>query len=99
MILLPVDGILYISEDNDLDYKAIVVVGDKTQPEQADEHGVTAVVLNSTNKITIKLTNNKDVAIDIGVRKYSYIIYPMLALLILASWLFVRSRRQRNMSD
>ena len=96
---LPVDGILYISEDNDLDYKAIVVVGDKTQPEQADEHGVTAVVLNSTNKITIKLTNNKDVAIDIGVRKYSYIIYPMLALLILASWLFVRSRRQRNMSD
>ena len=92
---------LVITEDNELNYAAIVRVkesdGKETtiQPD-AQNKGKVTVPLNSAEKISIELVNTKDVSIDVGVHTDNQVPWAAIALIIPAFWLAYRYRRKRK---
>ena len=99
---IPVGSILEITEDNDLDYTAVVKItsGDNTgtvlSRTESDDKGTVKVKLNSKTKVSIELTNKKNVTIDVGVNPENQAPWAVAALIIPALWLAYRYRRKRR---
>ncbi len=97
---IPVGATLKITEDNELDYSAIVRIKnqDNTIKEiKPDENnkGTVSVKLDSETKISIELVNTKNVTIDIGVGLERESALALTAIIIPAVWIYMRSRRKR----
>ncbi|MGO5541453.1 SpaA isopeptide-forming pilin-related protein [Blautia sp. HCP3S3_H10_1] len=101
---IPVGATLVISEDNDLDYTAVVTIKgadgkDTVISHESNNKGVVRVPLNTSgtnNKISIELTNKKEVTIDVGVDTQNQAPFAVLSLIIPAIWLAYRYRRKRK---
>lgn len=93
---LPVGAKIEIRENNDLDYLAVVVIANG-DPISAENGVVTFTLDDSTKKIEIKLTNRKQVPIDMGVDIDAEIVIPIAAFMMLSAWLYLRSRRKRDL--
>ena len=90
-----------ISEDNALDYTAVVRItstdgqGTVLTKEPADK-GTVKVTLDTAAKVSIELTNKKEVTLDVGVITENQAPLAAVALLIPALWLAYRYRRKRK---
>lgn len=101
---IPVGATLVIREDNDLDYTAVVTIKgtdgkDTVISHEPDNKGVVRVPLNTSDaskKISIELTNKKEVTIDVGVDTQNQAPFAVLSLIIPAIWLAYRYRRKRK---
>lgn len=92
---LPVGARLEITENNDLDYDAVIILagGREIKP---DSNGVVTVTLNNdTNTLEIELINRKEVPIDVGVNLEIYSTLAVSAFLILSAWLYLKFRRKQ----
>ena len=98
---IPVGATLVISEANDLDYTAVVRItstdgqGTVLTKEPADK-GTVKVTLDTAAKVSIELTNKKEVTLDVGVITENQAPLAAVALLIPALWLAYRYRRKRK---
>ena len=98
---IPVGATLVIKEEKDLDYTAVVRIvsedgtGTVLTKENADK-GTAKVTLNTSARVSIELTNRKEVILDVGVRLENHAPLAALALLIPAVWLAYRYRRKRR---
>ena len=98
---IPVGATLVISEDNGLDYTAVVKItstdGKGTVlTEEAADKGTVKVTLDTAVKVSIELTNRKEVILDVGIITENQAPLAAVALLIPALWLAYRYRRKRK---
>lgn len=96
---IPIGATLVITEDNELDYAAIVRItsasGSATEIP-TENKGTAKVTLNTPTKVLIELVNTKDVAIDVGVNTENQAPWAALSLILPAIWLAYRYRRKRK---
>ena len=92
---IPVGAVLVIKEDNDKNYTAEVeITGGTVLSDASADKGTVRVRLESTEKISIKLTNKKEIAIDVGVHTDRQTPLAVVALLIPTAWLAYRRRKK-----
>ena len=96
---IPIGATLVITEDNELDYAAIVRItsasGSATEIP-TENKGTAKVTLNTPTKVLIELVNTKNVAIDVGVNTENQAPWAALSLILPAIWLAYRYRRKRK---
>lgn len=98
---IPVGATLIITEDNDLDYTAVVKItstdgtGEVISEEPAQK-GTAKVKLNTNVKVSIELTNEKELPVDTGVDTEKMAPLAGIALLIPVMWLAYRYRKRRR---
>ncbi|MDD6464333.1 MAG: SpaA isopeptide-forming pilin-related protein, partial [Coprococcus sp.] len=98
---IPVGSTLVITENNELNYTAVVKVKQQDGSEKEITHepsnkGQVKVTLDRVGTIEIELTNKKDVSIDVGVNTENQTPLAVAALLIPVLWLAGRYRRKRR---
>ena len=102
---IPVGATLVITEENELDYSAVIRItsekGSATVISDSSTAGNTArgtakVRLNGTPKVSIELVNTKNVALDVGVDTEKQAPWAAVSLIIPAVWLAYRYRRKRR---
>ena len=88
-----------ITEDNELDYAAVLRIisenGTATQIDTGNK-GTVKLTLDTATKVSLELVNTKNVAIDVGVNTENQSPWASLALLLPAVWLAYRYRRKRR---
>ncbi|MDD6711852.1 MAG: SpaA isopeptide-forming pilin-related protein [Sharpea porci] len=92
---IPEGAKLEISEDNDLNYTAIVKENGQEVGTRSDKGKVT-VTLGEATEITLQLVNSKNMAIDVGVHTDNATPLAAVAVLIPGVWLAYRWRRRRK---
>ncbi|MDY4927868.1 collagen binding domain-containing protein, partial [Clostridium fessum] len=101
---MPVGSTLVITENNELNYTAVVKVKQQDGSVNEIDHepsnkGQVKVKLDRVETIEIELTNKKDVAIDVGVNMENQTPLAAAALLIPVLWLTDRNRRKRRRGE
>lgn len=98
---IPVGATLIITEDNDLDYTAVVRITSadgtgKVISEEPAQKGTAKVRLNTNVKVSIELTNQKELPVDAGVDTEKMAALAGITLLIPVIWLSYRYRKRRR---
>lgn len=101
---IPVGSTLVITENNELNYTAVVKMkqldgSEKEITHEAANKGQVKVTLDRVGTIEIELTNKKDVTIDVGVNTENQTPLAAVALLIPVLWLADRYRRKRRRGE
>ena len=101
---ISVGSTLVITENNELNYTAVVKMkqqdgSEKEITHEAANKGQVKVTLDRVGTIEIELTNKKDVTIDVGVNTENQTPLAAVALLIPVLWLADRYRRKRRRGE
>lgn len=96
---IPVQAVLEIAEPDDRLYAAEIVVTSSDGHEilrQTLDDGKVSLTLNSTQKVSIVLTNSKDAILDVGVSTENKAPWAAVALILPVVWIAYRKRKKER---